>query len=54
MWSFFSRDTSKDFPYEIVDNVAGKDKKLNKLRDKINFSNIFTVLSRFATVINFE
>lgn len=24
MWSFFSRDTSKDFPYEIVDNVAGK------------------------------
>ncbi|XP_070491007.1 N-terminal kinase-like protein isoform X2 [Chironomus tepperi] len=27
MWSFFSRDTSKDFPYEIVENVAGFEEK---------------------------
>ncbi|CAH1729958.1 unnamed protein product [Chironomus riparius] len=27
MWSFFSRDTSKDFPYEIVENVTGFEEK---------------------------
>lgn len=37
MWSFFSRDTSKDFPFEIVDNVLGK--ILN--HDEINFFTIF-------------
>lgn len=39
MWSFFSRDTSKDFPYEIVDNVAGKrDEKSKENRNEIIFT----------------
>lgn len=24
MWSFFSRDSTKDFPYEILENVSGE------------------------------
>lgn len=48
MWSFFSRDTSKDFPYEIVDNVAGKVQKFMKLRDEIKFSQFFPIFLLFS------
>lgn len=39
MWSFFNRDPSKDFPYEITDLVAGTDEymfwKLHKGKKKV-------------------
>lgn len=53
MWSFFSRDTSKDFPYEIIENVAGERLKMRKIPQSIssliNFSNIFNVFTNHTT-----
>jgi len=57
MWSFFSRDTSKDFPYEIVENVAGicgyrnvEEIDLNIVK---NFSNIFIVFHQKMMIPSF-
>lgn len=41
MWSFFSRDSTKDFPYEIVENVAGNCQKFLRNQFAGHFSNIF-------------
>lgn len=39
MWSFFSRDFSKDFPYEIGEHVPGLENKsvwqLHKAKKKV-------------------
>jgi SCY1-like protein 1 len=37
MWSFFSRDSTKDFPYEIGENVAGKVPKFHQIVLERNF-----------------
>ena len=40
MWSFFSRDPSKDFPYEIAEHVTGTENymiwKLHKGKKKVD------------------
>lgn len=41
MWSFFSRDSTKDFPYEIGENVAGKVLKFDSFGNEQNFFPIF-------------
>lgn len=43
MWSFFSRDNTKDFPYEIVENVAGNCTVLDDSIFWTFFSNIFVI-----------
>lgn len=54
MWSFFSRDTSKDFPYEIVDNVAGKrSEKLKNTATKL-FSSNFPIFLLFLLNLCFN
>lgn len=39
MWSFFSRDAAKDFPYEILEQVNGTEEflfwKLHKGKKKV-------------------
>lgn len=44
MWSFFSRDSTKDFPYEIIENVAGK----VAFSLKINSLDIFPIFLSFS------
>jgi hypothetical protein len=48
MWSFFSRDSTKDFPYEIVENIAGK---LSSM-DENQFAGDFPIFLSFAGVLN--
>jgi len=46
MWSFFSRDPSKDFPFDIGESVGGLEDRsiwrLHKAKKKVEFIFVYT------------